>query len=320
MNTLEHLVELVESESPSLISILAPVFNPTFLWKFAKEISLHRRKKLEEIRVFVLNFTEGSDVEFLFNECIELQELFPKIKIYLINLKSANDKIKMASGVVFMTNGTQKAYAFETEFSSSGFSIPGILSFISKSKATSYFDDLHDDVSIKIDRVNTSKLLPLLEKKQQNLESGIAEGAPTFELSFISASTKKIHNAGAGLNWGQPTSMRARKDLNAAYIHVPKTLQKSENLPSPGVIFSCKFDDGIEFEMLRTGDGGKNLTSAHENQILGRYIRHRLGVAPGRFIDNGVLESKKIFGLSFYLIGLNKFFVQFCNAKISKSN
>ena len=77
--------------------------------------------------------------------------------------------------------------------------------------------------------------------------------------------------------------------------------------------------DGVEFEMVRTGDGGKNLTSAHENQILGRYIRHRLGVAPGGLIEDAALERKNYFGLSFYPKGLDKFFVQFNNSKISKS-
>jgi hypothetical protein len=319
MNSLEHLVELIESQSPTQISVFAPVLNPTFLWKLSKQISLYRRKNLEEIKIFVLKFTEGASINFLVAECVELQELFPQIKIFFVKSCSIPHRIKMAPGVIFMSNGNQKAFSFETEFSALGFAKHGVISSISSSKAIGYLDELQGEVLLPIDRANSENLLKSLEKKPEVFESKTVEEKAAFDLSFISATVKKIHNAGAGLNWGQPTSSRPRKDLNAAYIHVPRAIQMSTKIPGPGVIFSCKFDDGVEFEMVRTGDGGKNLTSAHENQILGRYIRHRLGVAPGGLIQDAVLERKNYFGLSFYPKGLDEFFVQFNDSKISKS-
>jgi len=63
MNSLEHLVELIETQSPTHITILAPVFNPTFLWKLSKDVALYKRKKLEELKIFILKFTDG-DPEF----------------------------------------------------------------------------------------------------------------------------------------------------------------------------------------------------------------------------------------------------------------
>ena len=318
MNSLEHLVELIESQSPTQVSVFAPVFNPTFLWKLSKQIALYRRKNLEEFKVFVLKFTEGAAANFLVGECIELQELFPQIKIYFVKSTAIPHRIKMAPGVIFMSNGIEKAFSFETEFSALGFANEGVITSISRSKAIDYFDELQGEFLLRIDRDNSENILTLIEKKEEDFEAEVLEKTAAFELSFFSAITKKIHNSGAGLNWGQPTSSRSRKDLNAAYIHVPRAIQSSTKIPGPGIIFTCKFDDGVEFEMVRTGEGGKNLTSAYENQILGRYVRHRLGVAPGTYIEEAKLQSKNFFGLSFVPISGLNFFVKFNNSKISK--
>lgn len=86
MNSLEHQVELIETQSPTHITILAPAFNPTFLWKLSKDVGLYKRKILEELKVFILKFADGDDQIFFLNECIELQELFPKICLYMVDL------------------------------------------------------------------------------------------------------------------------------------------------------------------------------------------------------------------------------------------
>ena len=110
---------------------------------------------------------------------------------------------------------------------------------------------------------------------------------------------------------------RGRKDLNAAYIHVPKSIQGNQLLPSPGTIFSCQFEDGIEFDMVRTGEGGKNLTSAYENQILGRYVRYKLGVPLGSIIDHSKLSAGGVLGISFIRLSKCKYLAKFNNSSIS---
>ena len=318
MNSLEYLVELVETHSPSHISILAPVFNPTFLWRLSKDIALYKRKNLSEIKIFVLNFTDGADTTFFLKESIELQELFPKINIFKIDHNIVNDNIRMAPGIILMTNGKQKAYSFETEFSSSGFDLYGVLSGIPVSRAKDYFEGI-DTNFIKITRDAINLLASSDLKAPIALEENTNfYGNPVFDLTFVSSKTKEIHNAGAGLNWGQHTSSRRRKDLNAAYIHVPKSIQGNPALPQPGLIFRCKFSDGIEFDMVRTGEGGKNLTSAYENQILGRYIRNKFQLAPGNLINNNVLDSLDIYGVSFIKIYDKSYLAIFNNLKESK--
>lgn len=318
MNSLEHLVELIESHTPSHITIFAPVFNPTFLWRLSKGIALYKRKNLSEIKVFVLNFTDGADATFFLNESIEIQELFPKINIFKIDPNIVNDNIKMAPGVIMMINGKQRAYTFETEFSSFGFDVEGVLSGIPVNRAKDYFEGLDTD-SIKITRdvidlLSSSYLTDLIAID----ENSNFYGNPIFDLTFVSSKTKEIHSAGAGLNWGQHTASRRRKDLNAAYIPVPKSIQGNPALPEPGLIFRCKFNDGIEFDMVRTGEGGKNLTSAYENQILGRYIRNKFKLAPGNLINNNVLDSLDIYGVSFIKVDDMSYLAKFNNSKESK--
>jgi hypothetical protein len=317
MNSLEQLVEVIESHSPSHIKILAPVFNPSFLWKLLKDIGIYKRKNLENLSIYVLNFSRGTFNKFFLNECIEIQELFPKINIYKLNSINLRDPIRMAPGVILIGNGEQKAYSYETEFSSSGFELPAVLSGIPLSKALTYFDESIGDSSTRILREN----LPLIFESsnlQEDLESNFIYEPIAFELSFISSKTNKIHNAGAGLNWGRRTLSKGRKDLNAAYIHIPKSLQKCSQIPKIGELFSCQFDDGVEFDLVRTGEGGKNLTSAYENQILGRYIRSRLCVAPGQLIRDFDLECKNIFGVAFTPIKNKSFFARFVSSKLSK--
>lgn len=317
MNSLEHLVELIETQSPTHITILAPVFNPTFLWKLSKDVGLYKRKNLEELKVFILKFSDGDDQIFFLNECIELQELFPKICLYMVDLSKAKDSLKMAPGVILLANETPRAFAFEREFSSQGFEISCVLSGIPLSRGLEIFGDLenqsHRITRDFLDNIGTS----LKSDAPLVFSSKYFDEKVTFDLSFVSSKTKEIHNAGAGLNWGQHTSSRGRKDLNAAYIHVPKSIQGNQLLPSPGTIFSCQFEDGIEFDMVRTGEGGKNLTSAYENQILGRYVRYKLGVPLGSIIDHSKLSAGGVLGISFIRLSKCKYLAKFNNSSIS---
>jgi len=235
----------------------------------------------------------------------------------MVDLSKAKDSLKMAPGVILLANKTSKAYAFEREFSSQGFETPCVLSGITLSRCFEIFNDLENHFH-RITRDFLDKFGASLKSDAKlTFSSKNYDEKVTFDLSFVSSRSNKIHNAGAGLNWGQHTSNRGRKDLNAAYIHVPKSIQSNQLLPNPGTIFSCQFDDGIEFDMVRTGEGGKNLTSAYENQILGRYVRYKLGVPLGSIIDHSTLSASGILGISFIRLSKQKYFAKFNNSSIS---
>lgn len=98
-----------------------------------------------------------------------------------------------------------------------------------------------------------------------------------FETLSLLTNKNKVHERG-GINWQQ---IPGRKDKDAAYIPVPTRLQGSKFFPPPGKKFSVIFDDGTKMTMVTQAAGGKQLTTPDSNQILGKYLRHRLGLQSG---------------------------------------
>jgi hypothetical protein len=312
LSALEDLVECIESFSPSEVIVFCPRLSIGFLWKFIDDISLYRRKSIESFQVYFSRFDQSNEFEFSLNECIELQELFPKIKISYVDLNKATSHTNLFPGIVYINGAIKKSFSFEFDFSSKEFDLNSVISGISLKKTQAYFSVLFGN-SIEINRDN----LALIKKNYVSLhqikeyKSHESLSIPDFTLSFLSSRTGKMHNAGAGLNWGQPTKTRKRKDLNAAYLAVPTSLQKSSILPLVNQNFLCIFEDGIEIEMVRTGQNGKNLTSSYENQFFGRYVRCKLGLPPGVIITDSDLIKAGFFGLSFYKINSNKYLIKF---------
>lgn len=315
MSGIEVLVDVIERANPSQVTFFCPRFSVGFLWKLIDELSLYRRRNLDEVNLYISNFNSEEELAFSLNECIEIQDFFSNIKIYQIQVGKSEGFKKLLPGLLYLNGTSQKAYSFQADFSVLGFQNEKPLVSTSVSKV---FNELHElsENSLKIDRIylnriNTNKTLQFATPAVVSVSSTV----PDFRLWFFSSRTRKIHNAGAGLNWGQPTATRNRKDLNAAYVAVPTCLQKSELLPAVNEKFLCIFDDGIEIVMVRTGSNGKNLTSAYENQFFGRYIRFKLGVAPGQLITQSHLELANMYGLNFYKLAFQKYVVEF----VSKS-
>jgi hypothetical protein len=87
----------------------------------------------------------------------------------------------------------------------------------------------------------------------------------------------------SGLNWAQTKS---RKELNRApnqaYFRVPKKVHEQTNiLPERGKTFTLVTDDNKSFDCVVAQDNGKAIESTFNNELLGEYIRNRIGVASG---------------------------------------
>lgn len=83
----------------------------------------------------------------------------------------------------------------------------------------------------------------------------------------------------SGLNWGQ----RPGREPNQAYLAVPVSVQKDMFFPGVGLPFTLMSDDGWVFECKRAQQNGKAIHSQN-NSDLGRYFRHRLGLAEGALV------------------------------------
>lgn len=312
MTALEHFINLAESSSFGSIEIFCPKLSISFFWKIIDKLCIYRRKNLNKLVVYFSSFINSNQIEFLLNECIEIQELFEKVEILFIDLNEVGLNEETSAGIIVISGQVEKTYSYESEFSLDGFNSESSISQISGEKSHALLKVVRSN-SLRVDRISLNSIrAKYVDRKPKIItRSNICNKDPDFELSFLTTRTKKIHNAGAGLNWGQPTSTRRRKDKNAAYIPVQISQQNLPSIPSPNIKFLCKFEDGIEIEMVRTGQNGKNLTSAYENQIFGRYIRSTLSLPSGALITQEDLVRSLVFGLKFYKLTDFKYFVQF---------
>ena len=106
---------------------------------------------------------------------------------------------------------------------------------------------------------------------------------------IVNRRTGKIHNPGAGINWGQPTSSRVRNDVLAAYIPVPSA--RRDFFPTPGIPFEVQCPDGRMIVCSRQQQSGKAISSSPTPEILGSYLREVLGVPHSGMVSDSDLES-----------------------------
>lgn len=312
MIALEHFIHLAESSTSSNIEIFCPKLSMSFLWKVIEDLSIYRRKNLNKLVIYFSSFINSNQYEFLLNECIEMQELFKKVEIFFIDLKKIGFNEETIAGLIIISDHVERVYSYESEFSLDGFNGESSISLIFGDKRQALIDGTRMN-SIRVDRMSLNSLRNRNEDSKPSFfaHCTISNKDPNFELSFLATRTNQIHNAGAGLNWGQPTSSRKRKDKNAAYLPIQTYLQNNPSIPGQNIKFLCKFDDGIEIEMVRTGQSGKNLTNAYDNQIFGRYIRSVLRLSSGALITQENLMNASIFGMRFFKEFELKYFVQF---------
>jgi hypothetical protein len=115
----------------------------------------------------------------------------------------------------------------------------------------------------------------------------------------------QVHEGG-GLNW-----QLDRRDKNAAYIPVPADVLRSAFFPEPGIPFKVLWDDGEEMVMVCQGAGGKQLTTPQSNQILGRYLRTRLGLKSGAKVTLSDLKRYGRTDVAFYKKSKNLYYLDF---------
>lgn len=96
----------------------------------------------------------------------------------------------------------------------------------------------------------------------------------------------QVHNAGAGLNWGQRGSRRRSE----AYIPVPAAVAQSGFFPTRGMPFIVHTKTGETLFLTVAQDGGKALHSVPDNATIGIWFREKLGLSPDDFVTTEALE------------------------------
>lgn len=131
------------------------------------------------------------------------------------------------------------------------------------------------------------------EQRERLLEAGPItipsdSGTESVELPLVQTtrSPGEVHNAGAGLNWGQRGSRRRSE----AYIPVPSKIAQSRFFPQRGYPFAVHTDVGDTIFFTVAQDGDKALHSVPDNATVGVWFRSRLGVDNDAFVTTADLE------------------------------
>lgn len=118
------------------------------------------------------------------------------------------------------------------------------------------------------------------------------------EITLLTA-TGVMHQTG-GLNWGSNALNHTRDYDSYIPIHIA-TIRDNPGLfdvKSPiQQIITFHWDDGVKMEVLFEGNGPngypKQISSAHHKDILGKYLRDRLGLPHTRRVS---LQDLKNYG------------------------
>lgn len=117
----------------------------------------------------------------------------------------------------------------------------------------------------------------------------------------------EVHNAGAGLNWGQ----RGNRRRAESYIPVPAIVARSGFFPQRGIPFPAHTADGEVIFLTVAQDGDKALHSVPDNSHIGRWFRRRLGVPDDAFVTTLDLHRYGATDVVFTSLDDGSFFMSF---------
>lgn len=111
----------------------------------------------------------------------------------------------------------------------------------------------------------------------------------------------------SGLNWGQ----REKRNLNQAYIPLPRKIAKSGFFPLNKQHFTVNTDDGKTLILRVEQQGDKAITTPLSNAQLGEYFRTRLGLSYGAFVKKSDLINYGRTDVDFYKIDDEEYYMDF---------
>ncbi len=131
-------------------------------------------------------------------------------------------------------------------------------------------------------------------KAKSTFEGSITPGGLIWEIPDVRVRISFLALNGtlparSGLNWGQRPEQN--REPNQAYLSLRKDARQEGFLPPLGETFTLLTDDSNSFDCVVAQQGRKAIHSTLNNSEIGLYIRQRIGVEPGEFIDISDLEN-----------------------------
>lgn len=134
----------------------------------------------------------------------------------------------------------------------------------------------------------------------------VLEGLPFERLTLLD--DNGVVPERSGLNWGQRTG----REPNQAYIKVPATIYKTDFFPVKGEHFTVYTDNDKVLICTRAQEEyGKAIETPHDNSILGKYFRDRLGIPLGSKVERADLDRYGRTDVGFYKIDDETYYMDF---------
>ena len=200
---------------------------------------------------------------------------------------------------------------------SSNYSIHGFLRNQRETMDTSnavalngYFDKLKSESILCKDRnvtdtINIHNSSNMNYEKVQHFNIEDPESPPVRVSLLINRGSRTPPKS--GINWGQ----RGNRDRNQAYLSIRKNIQDMRFFPATRQKFWVVADDGWEAEMVRAQQNGKAIETTRDNSLLGRYLRKRIGVPSGAYVERKHLEAYGRTDVEFSKITENIYYMDF---------
>ncbi|SED07033.1 restriction endonuclease PLD domain-containing protein [Paenibacillus sp. GP183] len=137
-------------------------------------------------------------------------------------------------------------------------------------------------------------------------------GKPSVVLPLTQKRDQQVHGR-SGLNWGQ----RDGREPNQAYIPIPMEIhrQQPDFFPDRAVDFTMITDDGESFICTVAQDGNKAIETHHDNSIMGKYFRQRIGVPLGNKVETEDLERYGRSTITIYKMNDDTFYLDFSSRR-----
>ncbi|WP_456289292.1 NgoFVII family restriction endonuclease [Paenibacillus sp. AK002] len=138
---------------------------------------------------------------------------------------------------------------------------------------------------------------------------GVAvSGCPSVVLRLTQKKDGQVHGRSA-LNWGQ----REGREPNQAYIPISSDIHRDnpDFFPDLAVEFTIITDDGESFVCTVAQQGRKAIHTNHDNSILGKYFRRRLGVPLGEKVEKAHLDQYGRDSITIYKMNDDTYYMDF---------
>ena len=141
-----------------------------------------------------------------------------------------------------------------------------------------------------------------------DMELNLVAGLDNYESVTLSLVTRNGSPGNrSGFNWGQ----RPKKDLNEAYIPLPRVVASNGFFPPSYLHFTAITDDRKQLTLRVEQQNDKAITTPERNSDLCEYFRNRLGLPNGAFVTRNDLEAYGRTNVTFYKLDDETYYMDF---------